>query len=53
MTKSAENIANRLKEIINKNGPSYLTEKPFAVYRELLDSGDADKKTADAVYISW
>lgn len=48
MTKSIENIVNRLKEIINKNGPTYLTEEPFAVYRELLDSGDADKKTANA-----
>ena len=48
MRKNDENIANKLKEIIDKNGLSYLTEEPFAVYKELLDSGDTDKKTADA-----
>ncbi len=49
MTKSVENIENRLKDIVDKKGPSYLTEEPFEVYRELLDSVDADKKTVDAV----
>ena len=37
-----ENIADRLKKIIDMNGQSYLTDKPYDVYTELVESGAAD-----------
>ena len=47
--KSIESIAEGLKGIIDKNGPSYLEDEPYKVYRELLNSGAADRKTAAAI----
>lgn len=47
--KSIETIVTGLKEIIDKNGPSYLEDEPYRVYLEMLDSGMADRKTAAAI----
>ena len=38
----------KLKEIIDKNGLSYMTDEPYQVYKELLESKAADRKTAGA-----
>ena len=47
--KSLESTADRLKKIIDTNGPSYLVDKPYGVYTELVRSGAADRKTAAAI----
>ena len=47
--KSIESIAASLKEIIDKNGPSYLGDEPYRVYLGMLDSGAVDRKTAAAI----
>lgn len=44
-----ENAAIKLKTLIDSNGPGYLTEKPYRVYSELLESEALDRKTAGAV----
>ena len=46
MTKDVETIVASLKGIIDKNGPGYLEDEPYAVYNELIESGAADRKTA-------
>lgn len=47
--KPIENIVKVLKNIINQNGPKYITSKPFQVYEKLLESKDVDKRTAVAL----
>lgn len=49
MAKSNENIVFSLKGIIDKNGPSYLSDEPYGVYKELVESGATDRKTAAAL----
>lgn len=44
-----EDIVKALKEIVDKNSPKYLTDEPYRVYEELLESGMADRKTAAAL----
>ena len=39
----------KLKEIVDKNSPGYLSDEPYGVYTELVASGAADKKTAGAI----
>ena len=46
-----ESVAGKLKELIDNNGPDSLAADPYAVYRELINSGSADKKTAGAVML--
>ena len=43
------NIAAKLKEIIDKEGPNVLLDSPYEVYLELLNNGTADRKTAAAI----
>ena len=49
MAKTTAEIAGKLKEIIDKNGPAYLTEEPYRVYKELVETKSADRKTAAAL----
>ncbi len=49
MTKSTERIVACLKEMIDKNGPSYLTDEPYEVFQGLVEAGAADRKTAGAL----
>ncbi|MCR4682639.1 MAG: hypothetical protein K5647_04810 [Clostridiales bacterium] len=49
MIKTAEEIAGKLKEIIEKNGTGYLADEPYRVYTELIKTGSADRKTAGAI----
>ena len=44
-----ESVAEKLKVLIDENGPKYLTEEPYKVYKELLRSGVTDRKTAGAL----
>ena len=46
---SAADIAVKLKEMINREGTDYLSDKPYHVYKELIDSGVADMKTDAAI----
>lgn len=37
-----------INEIIDQNGPNYLTDEPYRIYKILPESGTADRKTAAA-----
>jgi hypothetical protein len=43
------NIVNKLKKIINVNGPHFLGKNPYQTYTELMKDGTVDKKTAGAI----
>ena len=45
-----ESIAGKLKEIIDRNGSSYLTDEPYKVYLELLNNSVADRNTAATIH---
>lgn len=47
--KCTENVIIQLKEIIDNNGPDYLTDEPYKVYLKLVESDGVDRKTAGAV----
>ena len=47
--KKIESIVDALKEIIDQNSPRHLTDEPYRVYAELIESGSADRKTAAAL----
>ena len=49
MQKNIEDTVICLKELIDKNGPSYLTDKPYEAYEKLIETGAADRKTAAAL----
>ena len=44
-----EIISEKLKELIDNNGPEYLAKEPYNAYKELLRSKAADRKTAGAL----
>ena len=41
-----ENVAEKLKEIIDSNGPDYLLEEPYKVFKTLLGEKAVDKNIA-------
>ena len=43
------NIVNKLKKIINVNGPHFLGKNPYQTYIELIEDGAVDRKTAGAI----
>ena len=45
MAKTAGEIAGKLKELIDKNGPAYLVKEPYRVYKELTETKSADRNT--------
>lgn len=49
MTKNIDSVAGCLKEMIDRNGPSYLADEPYEVFNSLLESGATDRKTAAAI----
>lgn len=50
MAKSNMDFTIKLKEIIDRNGPEYLTTEPYEVYKELAGSSERkDQKVASAV----
>lgn len=49
MIQKNEAVTAKLKEIIDRNGPHYLTEEPYKVYLALLQSEVTDKKTASMI----
>ena len=44
-----QDVAEKLKEMINENGPSYLSDEPYKVFKELQESRVTDKRTAGAL----
>ena len=44
-----KNVAEKLKEIIDNNGPDYLSEEPYKVYKILVEEKAVDRKTAGAL----
>ena len=51
MSRSVEAVITRLKGMIDRNGPHHLSDKPYQVYEELIESGKADRKTAGAILL--
>lgn len=49
METNIENIVSYLKEIIDKNGYSYIKDKPYDVYSELIDNYHVENKIAAAI----
>ena len=47
--KKIESIVDALKEVIDQNSQKHLTDEPYRVYAELIESGSADRKTAAAL----
>lgn len=47
----SENIIKKLKELIDKNGYDYLTDKPLAVYKELEEAAPKETITAGAIHL--
>ena len=49
MMKNDEAAVNFLKEMIDKNGPSFLTDEPYEIYTGMIKTNTADRKTAAAI----
>ena len=49
MQKDITSIISNLKGIVDRKGSTYLTDKPYEVYLELIESTTADRKTAAAI----
>ena len=49
MTGSILKIADKLKNIIDENGPGYLADNPYEAFLKLTESGATDRRTASAV----
>lgn len=49
MNDSLESMVECLKGMIDNNGSSYLVDEPYEVYKALVISGKADRKTASAM----
>lgn len=47
-----KNTVKKLKELINKNGPDYLTSEPYLTYKELVGSDSTDEITAGAIMLA-
>jgi hypothetical protein len=47
--RNAERAAVELKKIIDCSGPRILSEKPYMVYQEMMQSDDVDRKTASMI----
>lgn len=46
MKKSNELTVKCLKEMIDRNGPSYLADEPYEAFKGLIEAGATDRKTA-------
>ena len=49
MAESIESTVDCLKGMIDRNGPSYLADEPYEVFKELVKAGAADRKRAAAL----
>lgn len=49
--KSMNDIAVKMKEIVDREGPNVLMDEPYKVYLELLNSRAADKKQRQRYFI--
>ena len=49
MNDKDELIAEKIKELIDKNGPDYLTDKPHSVYKELVERDQNNAVIAGAI----
>lgn len=47
--KPIEDIVKVLKDVIDRNGPEYISDKPFQVYKKLLKSEEVDRRTVAAL----
>lgn len=47
--KGMQKVTKKLKEMIDLNGLTYLMEEPYKVSQELLQGGEADRKTAGLI----
>lgn len=49
MTDLIMKIIDKLKELVDENGPKYLEDNPYKTFIELIESGTSDRSTAGAV----
>lgn len=49
MDKIMKNIVEKLKALIDKNGPAYLSYEPYLAYKELARVDSTDGKTVGAI----
>lgn len=49
MNSTDELIIKKLKELVDKNGPGYLTDQPYFVYKELAETGPKNIAAAGAI----
>ena len=47
--KKTDSITSKLKCLIDANGPGYLTDEPYSVFKELIKAKIADRKLAGAI----
>ncbi|HAX53749.1 MAG TPA: hypothetical protein DDY59_15020 [Lachnospiraceae bacterium] len=52
MNNANKSIVNKLKMLIDKNGPDYLSNEPYLTYRELTVSTAIDEKLAGAILLA-
>jgi len=53
MATSNEAVVAALKEIIDRNGPDYISAEPYEAYKALMAAGTVDKKTANGLLYLW
>ena len=49
MTNDTAHVADKLKSIIDLNGPSFLVSEPYKAYLELVESNATDRETSGAI----
>lgn len=47
-----DNLADKLKELIDKNGPGYLYDQPYKTYQALIEANPKEEKTAGAILLA-
>lgn len=47
-----DKLVNKLKELIDKNGPGYLYDQPYKTYQALIEADPTEKKTAGAILLA-
>lgn len=52
MDNTMKNTVGKLKELIDKNGPAYLSDEPYLTYEELTAFDSTDVKTAGAIMLA-
>lgn len=52
MNNTKKNTVDKLKDLIDKNGPEYLSNEPYQTYKELMDFTATDAKIAGGILMA-